>query len=62
MQLQDNDYELIDGAGWFSTGGYSIRIYKDGENFVHISVYEDGKEYESEIDSIVIPPFETPEA
>jgi hypothetical protein len=48
--LEDGDYTLTEGAGWFSVKGFSIRIMSTDEGVV-VDVYEDGKEMGSPVSS-----------
>lgn len=41
--IGDGDYTLVDGAGWFATGGFAIRIYTTDEE-VRVDIYKDGDE------------------
>ena len=54
MKLQDGDYILAEGAGWFETGRYAIRIYTAQEGGVVVEVYENGKEYNAPLDACCV--------
>lgn len=44
VKLKDDDYVLEDGAGWFETAGYAIRIFTDGDGNVFVDTYLAGDE------------------
>ena len=48
--LQDGDYTLADGAGWFAVKGFAVRIISTDEGIV-VDVYKNGAEMESPITS-----------
>ena len=56
MKLQDDDYTLEDGAGWFDTAGYAVRIFTDGSGAVHVHAYKDGDEMGETLACFVLPP------
>jgi hypothetical protein len=41
--LIDADYDLIEGAAWFSANGFAIRIRPTDEG-VCVDIYKDGEE------------------
>jgi len=43
IPLEDNDYNLVDGACWLELKGFSIRVNSTDEGVV-VDVYEKGKE------------------
>lgn len=48
--LKDGDYLLVDGAGWFTVKGFSVRINSTDEGIV-VDVYKDGDEMSGAITS-----------
>ena len=48
--LNDTDYVLVDGAGWFTVKGFAVRIHSTDEGII-VDVYKDGAEMESPIAS-----------
>jgi len=46
IPLEENDYVLVNGAGWFTVGKFSIRIYKTDEGVV-ADIYPLGQEHEA---------------
>jgi hypothetical protein len=46
FQLEDRDYDLVDGGAWFSLSGFSIRIYQR-EDGVFVKIYAKGHEAEN---------------
>lgn len=53
-QLRDEDYELVDGHGWFKTGKFSVRIGQMYDGSVFVDVYADGHEVETVLGSVVV--------
>lgn len=43
IDLEDNDYNLVDGQAWFSIEKFSIKISKNDE-CIAVSVYKKGRE------------------
>lgn len=48
--LDDNDYTLTDGAGWFEIKGFAVRIFATEEG-VRVDIYKDKDELSEPIDS-----------
>ena len=48
MTLEDGDYELVDGAGWFAVKGFSVRIFSR-INGIDVFIYKNGAEDEGPI-------------
>ena len=48
--LEDSDYRLTDGAGWFAVKGFAIRINSTDEGVV-VDVYKNGAEMDTPIAS-----------
>ena len=50
VPLKFDDYTLVDGAAWFSVGGFSIKIHADNER-VAVDIYQNGMEMDPAFDS-----------
>ena len=50
QELEDRDYVLTSGCGWFTVKGFAIRIHSTDEG-VAVDIYEDGKEIDGPISS-----------
>ena len=53
IELQEGDYELVDGGAWFSVKGAAIRIHSTDEG-VEVDIYRDGKEDEDALASTYV--------
>jgi hypothetical protein len=49
-ELKDGDYLLIEGAGWFTVKGFSVRVHMTDEGVI-VDIYGQGKEMDSPIAS-----------
>lgn len=49
-ELEDGDYVLTEGRGWFTVKGFSVRIHATDEG-VAVDIYQDGKEMNGHISS-----------
>jgi len=50
IQIKDGDYILTEGSGWFTVGGFSIRLNKTDEG-VAVDIYKLGAETDGAIGS-----------
>ena len=53
MELKDGDYELVDGAAWFTVKGAAIRIASTDEGVV-VDIYRNHKEMEDAVASAYV--------
>jgi hypothetical protein len=49
-ELEDGDYVLTEGSGWFTVKGFAVRIHATDEG-VAVDVYVNGKEDDGPISS-----------
>ena len=49
-ELEDGDYVLTEGSGWFTVKGFSVRIHATDEG-VAVDIYTDGKETDGPVSS-----------
>jgi hypothetical protein len=49
-ELEDGDYALTSGCGWFTVKGFAIRIHSTDEG-VAVDIYENSKEMDGPISS-----------
>jgi hypothetical protein len=57
MNLIDQDYVLIEGAGWFEAQGFAVRI-RASKAGLAVDVYKSGAEGEDTLASICLEPLD----
>ena len=53
MELKEGDYELVDGAAWFTVKGAAVRIHSADEGVV-VDIYRNGAEMEDAVASAYV--------
>jgi hypothetical protein len=52
--INDGDYILSQGSGWFETAGVAVRIHTDSDGRVRVTAYRSGSELDQELAEFVV--------
>jgi hypothetical protein len=52
--IEDSDYILSQGSGWFETAGIAVRIHTDSDGRVRVTAYRSGSELDQELAEFIV--------